>query len=205
MGEPYKICPQCSQQTALTTSACVKCGHTYRTQFVPLPLYQQRQCPKCNYTISPFEADCQRCIRYGASAPVTPASQNTYTTPSNFLPPKNKGLSGHSLRMTGLVFFGLAFALPFVLGTQDSFPISFILCVIGLILFLLGCSIFDAGEQSYTNKDRRFARREYRYKEPPFFSSYNTNVRGHWRRSRNGGKHWVSDHRRGVGSRNRRR
>lgn len=32
---PYKICPHCRQAAALETPVCGRCGHQYRTQFVP--------------------------------------------------------------------------------------------------------------------------------------------------------------------------
>jgi hypothetical protein len=35
MSQPYKVCPQCKQPAALDLQTCLRCGHLYRTQFVP--------------------------------------------------------------------------------------------------------------------------------------------------------------------------
>src|SRR5579871_331354 len=35
MTQPYKLCPQCQQPAVLTQTVCKRCGHQFRTQFVP--------------------------------------------------------------------------------------------------------------------------------------------------------------------------
>lgn len=37
MTQPGKICPACQQIATLDAAFCLRCGHAYRTQFVPQP------------------------------------------------------------------------------------------------------------------------------------------------------------------------
>ncbi|MBA2689227.1 MAG: hypothetical protein H0U63_00300 [Burkholderiales bacterium] len=40
-----KICPKCQTPADIHTPACLRCGHRYRTQFAPPPLYQTQVVP----------------------------------------------------------------------------------------------------------------------------------------------------------------
>lgn len=51
MTAPYKACPKCQTPAALAAPRCERCGHAYRTQFVPPDQTQMF------YPGEPFRAD----------------------------------------------------------------------------------------------------------------------------------------------------
>ncbi len=59
MSQPYKQCPSCGTPAALADGSCGKCGHVYRTAFVPpmqTQMFQAQSPPQMTATHSVFAA-----------------------------------------------------------------------------------------------------------------------------------------------------